>query len=396
MESLVHIEEKSEDGGVTDMFNSSLKVFCLDLDETLIHATRVAYNNIGSKQLKYWGEYVSHCREEELKQLLKDKPSDCLLSDDEYLKSKYGPPLFEDSPDIASPYRWSFPTDDFSKCWMLIRCYNEQHKMTSFYRIEYRPYCQHLIEIINKYKKHCNVKVVISTMATRQYGTLVCEGLKLFKGYLENINGISKPFIDKLVGLEDWKEKCWHQQYPQHYGKKSLPFIGSLFGIDPSDIIAIDDKPQIWTNASQVIYAVPYNGGIYLTPENVNDDKNFKGSNKPTNNSTDNEKNNDIHNSLKINDVLYKIAKYLESYLCHTLGVLSKQRRLSQQYHKKKQLKLQLSNSASHVQQNHNKNENNNQNNNEKNHDVIHTINHGHLCIRNKDIDINTNTLIVV
>jgi len=310
------------------VIDSSLKVICLDLDETLIRATRIACNNTGGKLLKYWGQRVAECRENELRKLLQDKPKDCTLTNQEYIDAKYGPPLFEGNPDIASPYRWSFPTDDFSNCWTLIRCYNESNKVTSFYRIEYRPYCQHLIEIINKYKKHCKVKVVISTMATRQYGSLVCEGFKLFKGYFENIGNVSTPFIDKFIGLEDWREKCWSKQNPQIYGKKSLAYIGVLFGINPSHVIAIDDKPQIWTNVKQVIYATPYSGGIHLKEEDNNVDDNKTSSNK-------------------IDDILYRIAKYFESYLCHTLAVLSKQKRSAQKIAKLK-LKLQISNSSKH------------------------------------------------
>jgi len=254
------------------------------------------------------------------------------------------------------------------------------------------------MEIINKYKKHCNVKVVISTMATRQYGTLVCEGFKLFKGYFENINGAPKPFIDEFVGLEDWREKCWDRRYPRHYGIKSLPFVGLLFGINPSDIIAIDDKPQIWTNMRQVIYAVPYEGGIYLKQENAKEDNNIEGNHNDT--SKQNPQKDETNNSLKINDVLYKIAKYLESYLCHTLGVLSKQRRLSEQYNKKKHIKLQLQLSnpvvTTHVIK-HNHNENNikiYEKNNEKNLNILTTINHKHVSIH--DIENNKITLVTV
>jgi len=139
---------------VNTIIDPSIKVFCLDLDETLIRATRIACNNNGSKSLKYWGQKISECRENEFKQLLKSKPSDCTLSDDEYVRKTYGPPLFANNSDIASPFLRSFPTDDFSKCWILIRCYNQNHSITSFYRIEYRPYCQRLMEVINKYKKN--------------------------------------------------------------------------------------------------------------------------------------------------------------------------------------------------------------------------------------------------
>jgi len=322
-------ELKNVDNDHNVVIDSSVKVICLDLDETLIRATRVACNNTGSKLLKYWGQRVAECREKELRKLLQDKPKDCTLTNQEYLDATYGPPLFESNPDVASPYLWSFPTDDFSNCWTLIRCYNPSHKITSFYRIEYRPYCQHLIEVINKYKKHCKVKVVISTMATRQYGSLVCEGFKLFKGYFETINDVSTPFIDEFIGLEDWRENCWSKQYPQFYGKKSLAYIGVLFGINPSHVIAIDDKPQIWTNVKQVIYAMPYNGGIHLKE----DDKNVHNSN------------NDNKNINKIDDILYKIAKYFESYLHQALSVLSKQKRSNQNV-VKLQLKLQTSNSS--------------------------------------------------
>jgi len=385
--------------------NSPLKVICLDLDETLIRATRVACNNTGSKQLKYWGQRISRCRENELKELLQNKPLDCSLNDEEYLKMKYGTPLFEDNPDIASPYRWSFPTDDFSKCWTLIRCYNQHHKMTSFYRIEYRPYCQHLIEIINKYKKHCSVKVVISTMATRQYGMLVCEGFKLFKGYFANINGESKPFIDEFIGLEDWRENCWDRRYPLHYGKKSLSYIGLLFGIDPSQIVAIDDKPQIWTNMKQVIHALPYNGGIYLTKQkNKEDDVNYDENDIVKQNS------NEHINGSKIDDFLYKIAKYFESYLYQTTKhVLSKQRRQSEQYNKKTHLRLrsQSSNpvitpSKKHDSNKNNKNANNNSptvaNNvrNENKNNIINIMNNNPIDILKNETDTKNNTLISV
>jgi len=184
--------------------------------------------------------------------------------------------------------------------------------------------------------------------------------------------------------LEDWREKCWDHRYPRHYGKKSLPFIGLLFGINPSDIIAIDDKPQIWTNMSQVIYAVPYTGGIYLKQENSNDDINSNTNSDVNDNSNDNHISKSTlqqncmsnqHSSKQINDVLFKIAKYLESYLYHTLGVLSKQRRLSEQYNKNKHLKLQLhlsnptvSHSKKQIQ---NKNEHKHTKNDEKNHDTV-------------------------
>jgi len=41
---------------VNTIIDPSIKVFCLDLDETLIRATRIACNNNGSKSLKYWGQ----------------------------------------------------------------------------------------------------------------------------------------------------------------------------------------------------------------------------------------------------------------------------------------------------------------------------------------------------
>jgi len=332
--------------------SKSLKVISLDLDETLIRATRIACNNSGGKQLKYWGKQVTVLREMESKRLLKDKPLDCKLNDEEYLRMKYGPPLFETNADIASPFRWFFPTDDFSKCWILIRCNNQTHKITSFYRVEYRPYCQHLIEIVNKYKKYCNVKVAISTMATRQYGMLVCEGLKLFKGYYEDINGHTTPFVDEMIGLEDWRDKVWDAKCPQFYGKKSLAYIGQLFGINPEHVIAIDDKPQIWTDVRQVIYAIPYNGGVYFK-----DNKSDANNQKPQNDNNhkneeliacDNEcDKNNINEHLRIDDILFKIAKYFESYLGHMLGMISKQRRLTKPDNKMRpKLKLQLSNQS--------------------------------------------------
>jgi len=268
---------------------------CLDLDETLIHATRVACNNSGNKLLKYWGRQVVENRKDETERLLKQKPLSCPLNDVDYLKTTYGPQLFTNNLDIASPYLWSFPTDNFSKCWTLIRCCNTAHCVTSFYLIEYRPYCQNLINALSKLKKQHNVKIVISTLATRQYGLLVAEGLKLFKGYCETINGVSIPLIDQVIGLEDWRENCWKNHYPQHYGKKSLEYIELLFDVKSSQILCIDDKPEIWTNTKQVIYVMPYKSSKYFKQIHNLDDND---------NEHKNDEYNDIHCSEKSRNII--------------------------------------------------------------------------------------------
>jgi len=128
-------------------------------------------------------------------------------------------------------------------------------------------------------------------MATRQYASLVCEGFKLFKGYFENVNGLSTTFVDQIISVEDWRENCWDKRYPGQYGKKSLPYVGLLFGIDPSRVITIDDKPQIWTDVKQVIKALPYNGGVYLKQNNNTNDNN--PNNVSNNDDNANDDNND-------------------------------------------------------------------------------------------------------
>jgi len=262
----------------------TIKVICLDLDETLIHATRIACNNSGNKQLKYWGRQIMESRKIETERLLKQKPLTSTLNDTDYLKATYGPQLFANNLDIASPYLWSFPADDFSKCWTLVRCCNNTHSITSFYRIEYRPYCQNLIQVLQKLKKQNNAKIVISTLATRRYGLLVAEGLQLFKGYFETIDGVSTPLIDKVIGLEDWRENCWNRHYPQHYGKKSFAYIKLLFGVDTSQILCIDDKPEIWTNTRQVISIMPFKNTKRLGQIHNGDDNNNRNNTEHKNN----------------------------------------------------------------------------------------------------------------
>jgi len=149
---------------------------------------------------------------------------------------------------------------------------------------------------------------------------LASEGFKLFKGYYETIDGVSTPFIDKLIGLEDWRENCWNRRYPQHYGKKSLAYIKLLFGVNSSQIICLDDKPKIWTYTKQVIRVEPYKGGIHFNQSNNDDDSNNQYDNYNvdhddnnnnnddiTNNNDSNEHNNYNHN--KKNFQLYKIAR---------------------------------------------------------------------------------------
>jgi len=122
----------------------------------------------------------------------------------------------------------------------------------------------------------------------------------------------SRFHVDKIVSLEDWREKCWDRRYPAFYGKKSLEYIGSLFGINSAYIIAVDDKPHIWTNMRQVIHVVPYNGGTQ-----VNQDYNTYTSKR--------EKYFTPKKESKFDDILYKIAKYFENYFYQTLNALSKQ-----------------------------------------------------------------------